>query len=232
MPMLVQAGTFSVTGSARMVTVAKVYDGDTFQTSDGEKIRLLGMNTPEVAHRDSPAQPLGNKASNILKKLLANQRVRLQFDQETKDRYGRTLAHIYLKDGTWVNAELVRLGMAHVYTFAPNWKYAKELNKIERQARQQKLGMWNHKRFRVLDAAKVSKKHIGQFRVLRGQASQIKKHKFKLGKVNISIPRKARGYMPTLSFRTGQDVVVHGKIRMSRTGSLFLSVYNPTDLEF
>lgn len=226
------SGTLSVMGSSsRMVNVERVFDGDTFKTDTGERVRLLGINTPEVAHRDSPAQPFGDTASQALKHLLKDKQVRLITDKEKKDRYGRTLAHVYLKDKTWLNGEMVKLGMAHVYTFAPNFKYAKELNQLEQQARQQKLGIWNHRRFKVLDVSKINKKHIGQFRVIRGHVSNIKKHRFQLGKISISIPRKARNYMPILNLDDGQSVVVHGKIRMSRSKNLFMSLYSPTDLE-
>ncbi|MDQ6961569.1 MAG: thermonuclease family protein [Mariprofundaceae bacterium] len=232
LPCLAEAGTLSIMGSSsRMVSVDKVFDGDTFKTKTGERVRLLGMNTPEVAHRDSPAQPFGDIASRLLKKMIDGQSVRLVTDKEKKDRYGRTLAHVYLKDNTWINGEIVKQGMAHVYTFAPNFKHAKELNQLEQQARKKDLGIWHHKRYKVLDAAKVSKKHLGQFRVVRGQVSNIKKHRFKLGKISVGIPRKARSYMPELDLQQGQTIVVHGKIRMSRTKTLFMSLYNPTDLE-
>jgi len=232
MPILSHAGTFSVMGSTRIVTVATVFDGDTFKTTQGEKIRLLGINTPEVAHRDSPAQPWGNQVSDFLKQRLKGQQVRLEIDQEKKDRYQRTLAHVYLKNGTWINGELVRKGMAHVYTFAPNFLYAKELIKLEQEARQDHIGIWTHPRFRVLKSTHIDQQHIGQFRVIYGKISHLKKYRFQLGKIRISIPRKARSYMPRLQLKEGQPLIVRGKIRMSRTKNLFMSLYSPTDLEY
>ncbi|MDQ6974766.1 MAG: thermonuclease family protein, partial [Mariprofundaceae bacterium] len=84
---------------ARWVTVAKVYDGDTFQTRQGEKIRFLNLNTPEVQHRDSQAQVGGNRAKKALTDLILGKQVRLRLDQEKKDRYGRTLAQVWMRDG-------------------------------------------------------------------------------------------------------------------------------------
>jgi len=137
----VWAGSLSWVSQDRWVTVNRIIDGDTFNTRKGEKIRLLGINTPEIQHDSSPAQPLGKEASSALKTLIAGQQVRLSFDKEKKDKYGRTLAHVYLRNGLWVNAELVRQGFAHVYTFVPNIREAQKLVKIEQEAIAEKRNM-------------------------------------------------------------------------------------------
>ena len=105
------AGTLSWVSTERWVSVDYVLDGDTFKTKQGEKIRLLGINTPEIRHDTSPAQPFGNAAKRALQDLIAGKQVRLTFDKEKKDKYGRTLAHAYLRDGLWVNAALVEQGV-------------------------------------------------------------------------------------------------------------------------
>jgi len=229
-----QAGTLSVIGETRWVQVAYVYDGDTFKTTRGEKVRLLGINTPEITHGSEPGQIMGDAATQGLKSLLAGQTVRLAFDKERRDVYGRTLAQVYLRNGTWVNGEMVRLGLAHVYTFTPNLRWAERLLELERPARKQHLGIWNTKRFSVVSAGKVKTSHIGQFHVVTGEINRINRNGFgfRLAELNISIPRKYRSwfrYPPRL--RMGQTVTVRGVIRAGRKGSLYLALHSPFDLE-
>jgi endonuclease YncB( thermonuclease family) len=229
------AGTLSWLGDERWVTVAKVYDGDTFQTRHGEKVRLLNLNTPEIQHRDNLAQPGGNKASKALNALILGQQVKLTFDKEKKDKYGRTLAHIWMRDGLWVNQYMIQKGYAHVYTFEPNTRWVQKLLKAEHQAREKKLGIWGLNRFKVLDAQHLSTSVIGQFRVVEGKVSRINDKKgwsFRMGKLNISIPRRVRGiFHQPPHLHIGESVSVRGKVRVSRKGQLFLALYSPYDLE-
>jgi endonuclease YncB( thermonuclease family) len=228
------AGTLSMISEQRWVSVARVYDGDTFETRRGEKVRLLGINTPEIAHGDSPAEPWGEKAASALKHLIEGQRLRLSFDTEKRDRYGRLLAQVWLRDGRWVNGLMVREGYAHVYTFVPNLRWSKALHAEELQARRARRGIWSHDRFEVLTAKDVSRRHIGEFRVVHGTVKSLDRHgwRFKLAKLNISVPRKYRQwYKKGLRLRSGQVVTVRGKIRISSAGRLFLALHAPTDLE-
>jgi len=230
----VEAGTFSQIGTSRWVTVSTVYDGDTFKTVSGEKVRLLGINTPEVARDDNPGEPLAEQATLGLKRLIQGETVRLEFDKEQKDRYGRLLAHVYLRDGTWTNSQMVELGLAHSYTFAPNFKHSADLLKRERTAREKKLGIWATSRFKPLQSSAVEKRHIGQFRVVYGSPSSIQKKGwgFKLKHLSISIPKAHRKWFksaPTLSQK--KHVVVRGKIRISSRGKLYLALHSPFDLE-
>jgi len=221
--------------SSRWVSVSKVYDGDTFETSHGEKIRFLNLNTPEIQHRDSPAEVGGNVAKQALTALILGQQVHLRFDQEKKDKYGRTLAQVWMRDGLWVNAWLLNHGYAHLYNFEPNTRWAAALAKEEDKAREQKLQIWKTARFSLLQAAQVSPKNIGQFRVVEGvvQGNLDKKGwAFSMGKLRISIPRVYRQY-----FRHAPElkkyvrIIVHGRIRISRKGSFFLALHSPYDLE-
>jgi len=235
LPNIAIAGTLSWLAEERWVTVDKVYDGDTFQTRHGEKIRLLGINTPEIQHRDSIGQMGGNEAKQALKQLISGKQLRLRFDKEKKDRYGRTLAQIWMADGLWVNAWLLEHGFAHVYTFEPNTRWTKELLHHERIARQQAIGIWQTSRFEMLEAEHVSSKHIGQFRVIHGSVKKISDKygwQFQVGKIMVSIPKKARKafkYPPHL--KAGQELTVRGKIRISSKDNLFLTLYSPADLE-
>lgn len=216
----------------RWVTVKSITDGDTFKTRKGEKIRLLGINTPETRKDTKQAQPFGKKAKQALKHLIDGKQVRLSFDKEKKDRYGRTLAHIYTRDGLWVNAELVRLGLAHVYTFAPNIKFANRLTAIEQQAIRNNTGMWSHKRWQVVAEDKLATNLLGQFRLVQGQVTKLDKRGwgFNLGKLRITIPQKYRkGFGKRLRLKVGDVVLVRGKVRLTKRNKWFLSIYNRSD---
>ncbi|ATX82387.1 Endonuclease YncB, thermonuclease family [Mariprofundus ferrinatatus] len=226
------AGTLSVVSQSRWVEVDKVFDGDTFRTTTGEKIRLLGINTPEVAHNEEPGQPLGGEAKRLLEQLISGKTVRLKTDRDMKDSYDRTLAQIYLRNGIWINEQLLRSGMAHVYTFAPNFRWSERLLKAEAEARNARRGIWKTDTFAVLDADNVTDRHIGQFHLIRGEAKTVEKWRFQLGKLTVTVPRSSRKWFRASSIvEQGQLVMVRGKIRTSSNGGLFLALHSPYDLE-
>lgn len=214
------------------MSVSKVFDGDTFRTTTGEKVRLLGINTPEVAHDQQAAQPYGNEAKRRLVSLIAGKSVQLRTDKEKKDKYGRTLAQVYLRNGGWINRQLVSEGLAHVYTFVPNTYWAKALLTTEQRARNEMAGIWKSKTFRILDAGELSPRHIGQFRLVRGFVKPVQSWRFKLGELIVSVPRKYRSWFDRTQLPTaGKKVIVRGKIRTSITGQLYLALHSPFDLE-
>jgi endonuclease YncB( thermonuclease family) len=227
------AGTLSVVGPDRWAHVAYVYDGDTIRTDDGEKVRLLGINAPEVAHGDEPGQPLGEAAGKRLKALVLDREVRLQTDEDKHDVYGRLLAHVYLRDGTWIDGLLVKEGLAHVYIFPPNFRHAEALLHAEDVARGRRLGIWATGRFRVLAAAEVDRSQAGQFRVVEGAVSSVHRNGlgFRLGRLNISIPRAYRRYFPArLRLARGMRVRVRGTVRVSGGRHLYLALHSPFNL--
>ena len=227
-----QAGTFSVIGKSRWVSVAYIFDGDTFRTRSGERIRLLGINTPEVAHNAQPEQPYAKQAKRRLTQLILGKSVRLSLDREKRDKYGRTLAQVYLRDGRWINQILVAEGLAHVYTFAPNFHWADALLRAEKTARTDMRGLWKSSRFRVLNASAVSTRNIGQFRLLRGYVDAVQAWRFRLDKkLTISVPRKSRQWFTPADLpRNGQKIIVRGVIRVSPTGHRYLALHSPFDL--
>jgi micrococcal nuclease len=127
--------------------VKKVVDGDTFWVDDGSqkgiKVRLTGIDAPESKNsRTKEMAFFGREASDYLGSLIAGKKVRFEYDVGQFDKYGRTLAYVYLEDGTFVNATLVKNGYATVMTVPPNVKYADTFLKLERKARNQKRGLW------------------------------------------------------------------------------------------
>lgn len=127
--------------------VTKVVDGDTFWIDDGSekgtKVRLIGLDAPETrksGHKDIGYY--GEEAKVYLTRLLLNKEVRLEYDVDRRDRYGRTLAYAWLKDGTFVNAELIRLGYGVVLTIPPNVRFADEFAELQKEARKSARGLW------------------------------------------------------------------------------------------
>ncbi len=128
-------------------TVTRVVDGDTFWIDDGSrvglKIRLIGVDAPEPRNSGQKLKGyFGSESSGYLAQLLDGRKVRLEYDVSRYDRYGRTLAYVYLDDGTFVNADLVKKGYATVMTMPPNVRHADEFVKLAEKARKQKKGLW------------------------------------------------------------------------------------------
>ena len=138
------------------ILVKRVIDGDTLELESGERVRLIGIDTPEVhesnkLHRDSQRtgqdmstiQKLGMRSWEFTEKLVEGKRVSLEFDAEKYDKYNRLLAYVYLKkEGTFVNAQIIKEGYASTMTFPPNVKYADLFVKLYQEARNNKRGLW------------------------------------------------------------------------------------------
>jgi len=135
---------FSVASAAgaTMHKPSKVIDGDTLVLQGGTVIRLLGINAPEIAHHGQSAEQGGWRAKQYLQKILAEQPVYLQYDVERKDRYGRTLAQVFLANGLHLNAEMLRHGMATLSIHPPNMQYLGELQAAQSSAAAGKRGVW------------------------------------------------------------------------------------------
>jgi micrococcal nuclease len=127
--------------------VRRVVDGDTFWIDDGSqkgmKIRLIGVDAPESRNSGKKENAyFGKESSDYLTSLISGKRIRLEYDAGHFDKYGRTLAYVYLEDGTFVNASMVKNGYATVMTVPPNVKYADTFLKLEKKARKRNKGLW------------------------------------------------------------------------------------------
>lgn len=130
-----------------LLEISKFVDGDTFWVKNeqgiDEKIRLIGIDTPEARRTGrTEVEFFGKEASHYVKEYLCGRKVRLVFDVQRFDRYKRTLAYVYLDDGTFLNAHLVANGYASAATFPPNVKFSEYFKKLEREARNKEIGMW------------------------------------------------------------------------------------------
>ena len=129
-------------GSAEWATVKHVNDGDTILLSDDRRVRYIGIDTPEIDHEKRRAEAFGYAARDANRRLVATRKIRLAVDRESHDRYGRLLAYVYLPDGTLVNAELLRLGLAVVLYKRPNTRLFTELLSVQREAMTAERGLW------------------------------------------------------------------------------------------
>lgn len=128
------------------VYVTKVIDGDTFWVNNGSekfKVRFIGIDAPETRNsRGKLKGPYAKEAREYVQQLTENKWVKLELDVQKKDRYKRLLAYIYLLDGTFLNADLVKGGFAVVDTYPPNVKHTALFVKLQHQARESKKGVW------------------------------------------------------------------------------------------
>lgn len=120
--------------------VTEVIDGDTIRLANGEKVRLIGINTPETG------QPYYSEATDKLTELVDGKTVTLKKDKDSKDQYGRWLRYVYLDD-IFINLEMVKGGYVLSYRFEPNVKYADELDDAEEEARNAGRVIWSPSQF-------------------------------------------------------------------------------------
>jgi micrococcal nuclease len=126
--------------------VTRVVDGDTVHVALGgrdETVRYIGVDTPESVKPNTPVQCFAEAASSANRRLVDGQAVRVSYDVEQRDRYGRLLAYVYrVRDGEFVNATLVREGYARTLTIPPNVRFAAEFAGLARRAREARRGLW------------------------------------------------------------------------------------------
>lgn len=213
-------------------------DGDTIHLTDGTEVRLIGINAPEVAHRDDPAEPGGPAAQRYLRALLADKRVRLVVGPEARDKYDRTLAHVLTRDGTNVAVRLLHAGHAFATVHPPNVERAERYFAVERMARKAGRGIWALDYYAVRPAEQAADLR-NTFRRLRGRVATVTpKRKY----VYLGFASGLVAYLPkadTGVFNTagkgpeallGQSVVVRGWIHM-RDGTPRVRLRHPLQIE-
>jgi micrococcal nuclease len=122
--------------------VIRVIDGDTVEIEGGQMVRYIGIDAPEIVHSLEPGEQFGEEATEKNRELVEGRIVSLERDVTDRDEYGRLLRYVWLGD-VMINAELVRLGYAYSYSLPPNVKYQELFLRLEREAREQKLGLWS-----------------------------------------------------------------------------------------
>lgn len=133
--------TIPTTGEEWAV-VSRIIDGDTIELEDAEKVRYVGVNTPESVDPRRRVECFGKEASAFNKNLVEGKRVRLEKDVSDRDKYGRLLRFVYLEDGTFVNELLVREGYAHASPYVPDISKKEVFRDAESDARENMRGLW------------------------------------------------------------------------------------------
>ena len=156
------------------VAVQRVVDGDTLRLSDGRSVRMIGLNTPELGKKGRSDEPFAVAAYKHLEALVAasDGRVRLLPGKESKDHYGRTLAHVYGADGANLEAQMLAEGLGFQVAVAPNVDLVACQQAAEQSARQAGLGVWRQSP--VLKAEQIS---ASGFAVLSGRVIKVQRNR-------------------------------------------------------
>jgi endonuclease YncB( thermonuclease family) len=123
--------------------IIRIIDGDTIEVDTVGLVRLIGVDTPELYHPTRPVQYLAEGASQYTKSISDGKNVRLEFDRESFDKYGRRLAYVYFEDGRMLNAEIIKNGYGFAYTKYP-FRYIEKFIGYEREAREKGFGLWRN----------------------------------------------------------------------------------------
>jgi len=200
--------------------VVKVLDGDTVLISGGERLRYIGMDTPETSHPLRPVEFMGLEAKEFNRDLVEGKKVYLEYDAQKRDKYDRLLAYIFLEDGTFVNAELVRMGYAQLMTIPPDVKYTDLFRKLGREAIEKGRGLWGETEMIELDEAAD---HLGKVKKVRckitsafdnGKAINLNTGKDRGTDFTVTIFHGALGNFPfdPVVYYKGKDIEVLGNI--------------------
>lgn len=196
-------------------SIVKVIDGDTVILSNGDKVRLLGINAPEVGYNGSVSDEGGVKAKTFLKNLILNKRVQIERDVELEDRYGRRLAHLFLENGLHINLEILRQGYATVAIHPPNLKYVDNFIRAQSVAEERGLGIWSLDAYEVRNVALIKARQSGQWGRVSGKVGGLTRLK-KGAKLWLDddfyvwISRKNFPYFQSIENYRGRDIEVRG----------------------
>ena len=207
--------------------VKTVYDGDTVVLENGRRIRLLGINTPEVQHKDKLAEAGGEDARAWLINKLQHVKVRLEFDVEKTDKYGRTLAHLFTEKKEHINLSLVKAGLATISIYPPNLLYVNELLAAENKAEQGRLGIWRRPEYAAIPVSNLTEAgHSGWSRLV-GKVVTIRNTRKSIYLVFSSlfearIERKWQPLFPDINDYLGRTVEVRGWLNYNKKHFLLL----------
>ncbi len=229
----VQQTTIPVQTYRRLYPVKSVYDGDTLILGNSQRVRLLGVNTPEIESRHRPGEPGGIAAKEWLQNRVKNQQVYLEYDQEKKDKYNRELAHVFLPDGTHLNLELLKQGLAFMSIVPPNLRYAEAFSRAQQQAEKQGLGIWNEPGYQVRSLDQIASGSRGWQRFIGMPKHVQQKRSFTYltlnDQVNVRIANDHLNLFPALEKYLDRHVEIRGWV--SRRNDRFtISVQHPSAL--
>ncbi len=232
-------GTCTLPQAGEPVKVRYVSDGDTLVLTDGRKIRLIGINTPEIAHEDQPTQPLAIRARDRLRQLLFQQgnRARLRYGKQETDRYRRKLANLWLPNGKNLAAELLREGLGWMIAIPPNTRLVDCYRQAEAAARAAGRGVWSQPDYAARPSTELGLRDNG-FQRVRGRVIRVNHGGGALwinlqGRFAIRIPDRDLDEFPSPPDRSwvGRSIEVRGWAFNTR-GELRMTVHHPLMLQF
>lgn len=209
------------------VEVIRVIDGDTVEIKGGKAARYIGIDTPETRKKTEKgwkkvSDPYGEEAKRFNEQLVLGKDIRFEFDVQKQDRYKRLLVYCFVKDGdkeVFAQAELLKNGLAYLYTFPPNVKYTKVLVEALKSARANRRGVWSQD---LTIPSRDAAQYVGQRKIVEGKVTRARSlEKFAqltLEGVKVVIFRKDlelflnEGISPA-SFYRGKNVRVFGMIK-------------------
>lgn len=221
-------------------SVKYTHDGDTVKLRDGRKIRLIGINAPELARDGQKAEAYALQARDRLRSLLAshNNQIKIIHGQESKDHYQRHLSHLFLPDGTNLQAQLLSSGLVSAITIAPNDRFSDCYQQTEKKAFCAKKALWSREITRIADLENSA----NGFRVLKGRVKKIDSSRsglwltFDHG-LNIRIASKNKSLfdMQRLNNLVGQAVIVRGWLQSKKHPKLgerfYMQIKHPSSIE-
>jgi endonuclease YncB( thermonuclease family) len=232
-----QAASCTADRTSERVRVIHIYDGDTLKLDDGRRLRLIGINTPEIDHDGPSSQPLAEQARDLLATLISrwNRTLNLQYGRQSRDHYGRLLAHAFLDDGSNVAVRLLEQGLATTLVVPPNTWNLSCYQRIETAAREAGRGLWALPGYQVIAGTDLQPDTRG-FRIVRGRVIDIRKSRNSLwldleGPLVVHVSRKDLinfdpGFPDALA---GKTVELRGWIKEDRHG-LRVSLRHPAAL--
>lgn len=214
--------------------VTKVYDGDTVELENGERVRLLGVNTPEVESRLRDNEPGGTAAKEWLTAQVQDKKIYLEFDQEKRDKYKRLLAHLFLPDGSHINRALLENGLAIVNIMPPNLRYTDALVAAQQSAEEQKSGIWSRSEYQPHTLAQITKKHAAGWQRYMGTPESIRPGKKYTrlvfsDRVDVRIANQHLNLFPALKTYVGKPLEIRGWVSRSK-GQYSIQIQHPSAL--
>jgi len=197
--------------------LARVVDGDTIHLQDGRKVRLIGINTPEIGRHGQASEAFAQQASNRLKHLLAKQKkIALSYDKDKYDNYQRLLAYVNLADGRSVQQIILAQGLAHSWVVPPNDERIACYRSIEKTARDAHLGIWTLAENRWFSARDLPPKSRG-LRFVRGFVQSYSESRKSIylkltARLSIRMSKKDKPFFADIDLRSlvGKSVNVRG----------------------
>jgi Micrococcal nuclease (thermonuclease) homologs len=217
------------------VTIKHVVDGDTVVLSDDRHVRLIGINTPETGKNGRPSEAGAEPARDYLGKLLqTNKNLKLHYDRQKFDHYGRTLAHLFLEDGTNLQSVILKRGLATTLIIPPNLEFTDCYEASMDFAKTQKIGLWSLRQYQSSPVEALSENGLG-YRVITGKVLRVTEGKTSTWimlarNVALRISNEELQYFSGLKQLIGKHVVASGLL-YSSGGEYRMRIRHPVNLK-